>query len=108
VSATTALTLVNRLLRRPGFDDISILTEPEGLLGLDLVNQSIRDLLSMRVYPWNVRSDGALNLKGTISGSGSVLIAAGDDSASMTVSGSITDFTGSFVTRLLVTSSATH
>src|SRR3990172_9786427 len=108
VSATTALTLVNRLLRRHGFDDISILTEPEGLLGLDLVNQAIRDLLSVRDYPWNVRSDGALNLKGTITGTGSVLISAGTSSASMTVTGSITDFTGAFVTRLLVTSSTTH
>ena len=108
MSATTALTLVNRLLRRHGFDDISILTEPEGLLGLDLVNQAIRDLLSMRDYPWNVRSDGALNLKPTITGTGSVLTVSGDASASMTVTGTITDFTGNFVTRLLITSSTTH
>jgi len=42
MAATTALTLVNRLLRRHGFDDIAILTEPEGLLGLDLVKDSAR------------------------------------------------------------------
>lgn len=113
MATTTALVLVNRLLRRHGYEDVSVLTEPEGLLGLDIVNQSIRDLLSVRDYPWNIRSDGVLRIWPQISATTGAGFADSDTVTITPISGSQTDYTGGtdagvVVARLLLSGATTH
>jgi len=109
MASTTALTMVNRLLRRHGFEDYSAFTLPETLLALDLVNQAIRDLLSARDYPWNIRSDGALTLRATITATSGATITAGSSALTITsATGVSTDYTGgenagTLVARVLFT-----
>lgn len=87
--------MVNRLLRRHGFEDYSTFTAPETLLALDLVNQAIRDLLSVRDYPWNIRSDGALFLFAPIEGDDDATINVGDTACTITpFTGNDVDYTG--------------
>lgn len=107
---TTALTLVNRLLRRHRLDDVSNFTSPEAVLALELVNTAIRELLAARDYQWNVRSDGALTLLPTITGSSGLTISTSTPTAGTITSFSddITDVTGDFVARLLATDAADH
>ena len=64
MARVTALTMVNRLLRRHGYEDISAFGDPSDLLALDLINQAVRELTSERDYPWNVRNDGELRILG--------------------------------------------
>jgi hypothetical protein len=58
----TAINLVNRLRRRHRIDDVSGIAgdDPLTMALLDCVNESARDVLSERMWPWNVRSDGVL------------------------------------------------
>ena len=109
MASTTALTMVNQLLRRHGFEDYSTFTLPETLLGLDLVNHAIRDLLAARDYPWNVRSDGTLVIRAEVTGTAGATISA--ESSVLTITGATgvsTDYTGGtsageLVTRVLFT-----
>jgi len=75
--------MVNRLLRRHGFEDYSTFTLPETLLALDLVNQAIQDLLSSHDYPWNIRHSGVQHLFGPLSGTGT----ASSSSGAVTITG---------------------
>src|SRR5512139_1608155 len=106
--------MVNRLLRRHGFEDYSAFTLPETLLALDLVNQAIRDLLSKHDYPWNIRSDGTLTLRATVSATSGATISAGSSSLTITsATGSSTDYTGgssagTLVARVLFTGATSH
>lgn len=95
MASTTALTMVNRLLRRHGFEDYVAFTAPETLLALDLVNQAVRDLLAQRDYPWNIRSDGVLRLYDTVSATSGASVSAGSTTLTITsATGSSTDYTG--------------
>lgn len=115
MASTTALTMVNRLLRRHGWEDYTTFTEPETLLALDLVNQAIRDLLMMRDYPWNIRSDGTLRLRAPLEDTddGCTVTAASATIAAGSYSGTETDYTGGAnagvtVSKLLVTGASSH
>jgi hypothetical protein len=103
--------LVNRLLRRHGYDDVSSFGEPETLLGLDLVNQSVRELLAERDYPWNIRNDGELKVFAQLTGDASA-DTPGTDNSVVDLSGlgatGVTSFTGgtnagTVVARILFT-----
>lgn len=98
--AQTALTLVNRLLRRSRMDDVSAFTSPEALLALELVNTSIRELLAERDYPWNIRHDGHLTINGPFS-SGTLSLIQNSATGTIASSNSITSITGDFVSRLV-------
>ena len=109
MATTTSLTMVNRLLRRHGYEDYSTFALPETKLALDLVNQAIRDLLSVRDYPWNIRNDGTVVLKPSHSGTfagGLPINTVDPDTFQITnfgVTHSTTEVFGNFVTRLIIT-----
>jgi hypothetical protein len=100
----TALTLVNRLMRRHRYDDVSTFTTPEAKLALDLVNTSIRDLLAERDYPWNVRHDGELALRGGISGTNFTVITGATPFQDSSISGlaAMSPLAGRVVTRVVI------
>lgn len=103
MAAVTALQLVNRLLVRLKYDEAVNFDAENATLALELVNTAMDDLLASRDYPWNVRSDGVLNLKPTISGTNTASMADANTFLITSFSGSLDDVTGNFVTRLLIT-----
>lgn len=100
----TALTLVNRLLRRHRIDDVSTFTNAEAKLALDLVNTSIRDLLAERDYPWNVRHDGEIATRAARTGTSFSVVSGATPFADSSISGlaSTTSFQGRVVSRVIV------
>lgn len=97
----TALTLVNRLLRRHRMDDVSVFTSAEAKLALDLINTSIRDLMSERDYPWNVRFDGELHTKPDTAGTAFTALTGNSGFADTSIT-SVSNLVGDWVTRVVI------
>lgn len=101
--------MVNRLLRRHGFEDYTAFTAPETLLALDLVNQAIRDLTAQRDYPWNIRSDGVVQIRAEQTGTATCSITGTTIGITSFPTSTVTDVTGStFVAKLIATDATNH
>jgi hypothetical protein len=114
MAATTALTLVNRLLARLKYDPVSTFTPEHAVLALELVNTATRTLLAERDYPWNIRSDGMLSLIAPIEATSGWNFTSASTALIGSWTGTANDYTGgtnagTVVTRVLLTSGpATH
>jgi len=106
--AQTALTIVNRVLRRHRQEDVSALTEPLPKVVLDAVNESAREIVAERNWPWNVRSDGVLVTKPPITGTDASIFNGASAFATLAYAGDIEDVTGEFVARVSFPEDATY
>jgi len=101
--AQTALTIVNRVLRRHRNEDVSAFTEPLAKVILDAVNESAREIVAERNWPWNVRSDGVLVTKPPITGTTGSVTNGSPGVLLHPYSGVETSFIGDFVARVMFT-----
>ena len=65
MASITALQLVNRVLRRVQKSTVSDFSEHLGAAVLDLVNAAKNEVLESRIWPFDIRHDGVLTLKGS-------------------------------------------
>lgn len=104
--ATTALEMVNRVLRRHRQDEVSAFSEPLPKSVLDAVNEAAREIVSERNWPWNVRTDGVLTTTPAYTGDDAALTHGVNVFAVQSFSAGTSPLAGDFVTRIVLPSDA--
>ena len=105
---TTAITLVNRVSRALRKGEATSVTDDKGAVLLDFVNASMREVLETAEWDFLMRSDGELVVVPRIAYTGSFLATPASTQIINVGQVDYLTFIGSFRTRLVITSDATH
>lgn len=108
MASVTALELVNRvrLFRRQ--PETTVIATPEDVVTLNAINIAIEDVLSIRKWEFDLRTDGQLELRGQLDDC-TIEISAGTSQANLTRSSLVaTDVFGDYAVRVRLDGDTTH